>query len=233
MDTSGAHAEFVAAPKGAGPFPAVVVLHEAFGLNDDMRRIARRFAAEGYVAAAPDLYAHGAKAICMARMLARGPDSGAGARAMADIDACAARLEARPDVDAERLAVIGFCMGGGFALACATKGRVKAAAVSYGAVPKERSALEGVCPVVAQYGALDRSFAKQALRLVEHLSALGVAHDVKVYEGVGHSFMSYDNAPAWLLKLPSPMHVGYDEAAAEDAWARILAFFAEHLAVVS
>jgi carboxymethylenebutenolidase len=83
--------------------------------------------------------------------------------------------------------------------------------------------------VVASYGGLDTMFARQAPRLERYLESLGVPHDVKIYDGAGHSFLSYDNVPTWMARLPSPMHVGYDEAAAEDAWSRILGFFHEHL----
>jgi carboxymethylenebutenolidase len=89
-----------------------------------------------------------------------------------------------------------------------------------------------VCPVVASYGALDRTLRSHPGRLEAHLRALGVPHDLKVYEGVGHSFLSFDNQPEWMtrVRLPDPMQVGYDEEAAEDAWKRMLAFFGEHLA---
>jgi carboxymethylenebutenolidase len=228
--TAGLLRAYVARPPGAsgpGPFPGVVVVHEIFGLNDDMRRIARRFAESGYVALAPDLYSHGNKAICLSRVLT---DMARGNKGQTLDDLVAARdaLKNRPDVDAGRVAVAGFCMGGGFALMLGTKG-AQAASVNYGPVPKERKELDGVCPVVASYGGLDKHFAPMAPRLDEHLTALGVPHDVKTYPNVGHSFFSWDNAPAWLLKLPSPMHPGYSETEAEDAWRRLLDFFAEHV----
>ena len=106
---------------------------------------------------------------------------------------------------------------------------MRAASVNYGAVDKDGSKYEGVCPVIAAYGGKDRLFLSQAKRLEQHLDALGVPHDVKVYPDVGHSFMSYDNGPAWMLKIPSPMHAGYSEAEAEDNWSRVLSFFAEHV----
>lgn len=219
---------YVARPAGKGPHPGVLVLHEMFGLNDDIRRIARRFAEHGYVAMAPDVWSHGNKAVCLSRALvdlARG----AGGRALDDLVLARNALAARVDVDPSRIAVVGFCMGGGFALLLGTKQGVKAAAVNYGPVPKARDALDGVCPVVASYGTLDSIFTKQGRRLEEYLDALGVPHDVKFYDGVGHSFLNKDNAPGWMLRLPSPMRPGYSEAEAEDAWARMLAFFSEHV----
>lgn len=227
IDVGPVHA-FVARPTGAGPHPGVLVLHEMFGLNDDMRRIARRFAENGYVALAPDLFSHGNKAVCLSRVIVD-MVRGAAGRTVDDVIMARNALAARDDVDHARLGVVGFCMGGGFALLLATKGGMKAAAVNYGAVPKSREELDGVCPVVASYGNRDSFFAKQGQRLEEHLAALGVPHDVKFYDGVGHSFLSYDNGPSWLLKLPSPLHAGYSEAEAEDAWSRMLGFFSERV----
>jgi carboxymethylenebutenolidase len=215
----------IAIPEGPGPFAGVIVLHEAFGLNNDMRRIAGRFADNGYAALAPDLYSHGNRTLCMVRLLAGGLQD----QALGDIEAARQALAARPEVDGERIGVIGFCMGGGFALLFGAQGGVKVAAVNYGTVPKKSDEIAGVCPVVGSYGAKDRLFVKQAQRLEEHLTALRVDHDVKLYENVGHSFMSYDNGPAWMARMPSPMHVGYSEPEAEDAWKRILDFFGRYL----
>lgn len=219
---------YVARPDSPGPHPGVLVIHELFGLNDDMRRIARRFAENGYVALAPSLLSHGNKALCLTRVMT---DMARGNRGRTLDDLITARhaLAALPDVDPSRVAVCGFCMGGGFALVLGTKAGVQAAAVNYGAVPKDRSELDGLCPVVASYGAEDKTFAPQGERLKEHLIALGVPHDYKSYEGAGHAFFSWDNFPSWMAKLPSPMKPGYSEPDAEDAWARVLAFFAEHV----
>jgi carboxymethylenebutenolidase len=215
----------VAVPDGPGPHPGVLVLHEAFGLNRDIRRITSRFADEGYVALAPDLYSAGNRLRCLSALLL-GPHQ---EQSLGLVEAARHALADRTDVDERRIAVIGFCMGGGFALAFAGRGGVQAASVNYGAVDKDRSKYADVCPVVAGYGARDKLFTKQAVRLEEHLAAIGVPHDVKVYENVGHSFMSYDNGPAWMMKIPNPLHAGYSEPEAEDNWGRILAFFAEHV----
>ena len=220
----------LALPDGASgaSLPGVIVLHEIWGLNDDMRRIAARFASNGYAAIAPDLYSNGTRSLCLSRVLLDTAFAD-GQRTLASIEAVRAWLADRPDVDETRIGVIGFCFGGGYALLFGTRGSVGVASVNYGSVPKERSKLTGVCPVVASFGALDRQFAPHGPRLEEHLSALGVPYDVKVYEGAGHSFWSYDNAPQWLRRMPKLMEAGYNEDAAEDAWARTLAFFAEHL----
>jgi len=145
------------------------------------------------------------------------------------IEAARAWLAADPDVDAARLGVAGFCMGGGFALLLGVRGGVGAAAAFYGDVPEDAAELEGICPVVAGYGGRDRIFGANGLRLAEHLEKLGTPHDVETYPTAGHSFMSrYDGVTALLAPL-GPLHAGYDEAAAEDSWTRMLAFFTEHL----
>jgi len=217
-------------PAGDGPHPGVVVLHESFGLNDDMRRIATRFADAGYAALAPDLYSHGSRIVCLSRVLV---DMLRGSVAREVSDVCSARdaLAARPEVDAERIAVAGFCQGGGFALIAGTQPGFSAAAVNYGDVPAERSRLDGSCPVVASFGGRDRVFGhRTAARLERHLAALGVPHDVKTYDDAGHSFFSQvDGWQGWLARMPSPMAVGYDEAAAADGWERMLGFFDEHV----
>ena len=226
------HSE-VFGPDGVGPFPGVLVLHESYGLNDDMRRIARRFAEAGYVAMCPDLYSHGSRMLCLTRVIVD-MLRGSVAREIEDILAARDALTARSEVDQERVAVAGFCQGGGFALIAGTRPGFRAAAVNYAEVPSDRSRLDGVCPVVASYGAKDRVFgAKAAERLERHLAALGVPHDVKTYDRAGHSFFSrYDGYHAWLARVPTPLAVGYDEQAAEDAWRRMLAFFDEHVRMV-
>ena len=217
-------------PSGEGPHPGVVVLHESFGLNDDIRRISRRFAAAGYAALAPDLYSHGRRLVCLTRVMVD-MMSGSVAREMADIHAARETLAARPGVDSARIAVAGFCQGGGFALVAGPQPGFSAAAVNYGVVPPDRARLDGVCPVVASYGGKDRVVGpRMAQQLERHLSALGVPHDVKTYEAAGHSFFSQvDGWQGWLARVPTPMAVGYDEQAAEDGWRRMLGFFEEHV----
>jgi carboxymethylenebutenolidase len=207
-----------------------VVLHESFGLNDDIRRIAARFAASGYAAIAPNLYSHGRRLVCLSRVLVD-MTTGRIEREVADILAARDALAERADVDDARIAVAGFCQGGGFALIAGTRPGFAAAAVNYGMVPSSHSELDRICPVVASYGARDRIVGRNmAQRLESHLEGLGVPHDVKTYEDVGHSFLSQpDGWQGWLARLPSPMAVGYDEDAAEDAWQRMLSFFAEHV----
>ncbi|HEX5309183.1 MAG TPA: dienelactone hydrolase family protein [Solirubrobacteraceae bacterium] len=217
-------------PDGPGPHPGVVVLHESFGLNDDIRRIAARFVDAGYAALAPNLFSHGSRIVCLARLMgdvARGSID----REIADVLSARDAFAARAEVDAQRIAVAGFCLGGGFALIAATKPGFKAASVNYGDVPKQREKLDGACPVVGSFGDRDKMFgANMATRLERHLGALGVAHDVQAYEGAGHSFFSkHEGWQAWLARFPTPMRVAPDAAAAQDGWRRMLAFFDEHV----
>jgi carboxymethylenebutenolidase len=218
------------APDGGGTFPGVLVLHESFGLNDDIRRICQRFADNGYAALAPDLYSRGSRIVCLSRVMV---DMllGSLSREIEGILAARETLAGRSEVDPERIAVAGFCQGGGFALIAGAQPGFRAAAVNYGEVPRDRSRLDGVCPVVASYGAKDRVVGRKAAdRLERHLAALGVARDVKTYDGAGHSFFSrVDGWQGWLARVPTPLAVGYDEAAAEDGWRRMLAFFDEHV----
>jgi carboxymethylenebutenolidase len=228
--TEAAHGEAGVEHTQAGPYPGVLVLHESFGLNDDMRRIAARFAEEGYAVLLPNLFSHGTRIVCLSRVMTdmvRGSID----REIADILAARAALAEREDVDAARIAVAGFCLGGGFALIAATKPGFKAAAVNYGDVPKDRAKLDSICPVVASFGSKDRMFGRNmAERLEAHLSTLGVEHDIQTYDGAGHSFFSqHEGWQGWLARMPTPMMVGPDADAATDGWRRMLGFFEEHV----
>jgi carboxymethylenebutenolidase len=210
------------------PRPGVIVIHEIFGLNDDIRRIAQRFADEGYVALAPHLYHRGPRPLCVMRAM-RDLRRGIG-ESFEDLDVAREWLALREEVDASRIGITGFCMGGGFALLYAVRAPVGATAPFYGDVPKGIDKLRGVAPVCASFGGLDRMFAAKAPMLERHLSELGVPHDVKVYSGAGHSFMSQHSiGPLQRVVAAGPMKVGFNAEAAEDAWRRVLDFFAEHL----
>ncbi|HJQ82573.1 MAG TPA: dienelactone hydrolase family protein [Candidatus Binatia bacterium] len=218
----------LALPDAPGRRPSVIVIHEIFGLNDDMRRIAGRFADLGWVALAPDLYdTEGPRALCVARaMLALRRKDGP---AFADLEAARAWLATRPEVDAERTGVVGFCMGGGFALLWAVRAPLGAAGVFYGDVPATADELRGVCPVVAGYGGRDRLFANQGRRLESQLATLGVPHDVRIYPDAGHSYMSRHEGLLATIAAWGPMKVGFDATAEADSWRRMEAFFRAHL----
>jgi carboxymethylenebutenolidase len=219
----------VALPAGAGPSPGVVVVHELFGLNDDIRGVCERFAANGYAAIAPDLWSVGSRLACLSRML-RELRSGPGGGPVAELlEAARAHLAARAEVDGGRMAVIGFCMGGGFALTFGADAPMAASAVNYGPVPADGERLAAVCPVVASYGGADRGLRGAPARLERHLADYGVPADVHVYPGATHAFMHTGDLPPWMARLPAPMRPSHDPAATEDAWQRILAFFDTHV----
>jgi carboxymethylenebutenolidase len=139
-------------------------------------------------------------------------------------------LGGRPEVDASKIGVAGFCMGGGFATLYAVRAPVGVAASFYGDVPASADELRGICPVVGGYGGQDRMFVDQGRRLASLLDELGVPNDVKIYEDAGHSFMSrHEGLLASILAKVGPMTVGYDPAAADDSWERMFRFFGEHL----
>jgi carboxymethylenebutenolidase len=149
--------------------------------------------------------------------------------AFARIDAARTWLAGQPFVDASRLGVAGFCMGGGFALLDAARAPYGAAAVFYGQLPKEETAFDGICPIVAGYGGRDRSLKKAPARLEAALTARAVDHDIKVYPKAGHGYLSaHEGLFAWLNRH-GPLKVGFNEAAAEDSWARVEQFFRRHL----
>jgi carboxymethylenebutenolidase len=212
-------------PVGAGPWPGVVVLHESFGLNDDIRQQADRLAAAGYLAVAPDLYSAGGAWRCI-RATFTALTRGHG-KAFDDIEAARTWLAAREDCSG-RVGVIGFCMGGGFALLTAARG-FDASAPNYAHLPKDLDGvLRGACPVVASYGAKDRTLRGTAGELEAALQRAGVEHDVHEYPDAGHSFLNrHDLGPGGaLLRVAG---IGYHEPSAEDAWGRILRYFEVHL----
>jgi carboxymethylenebutenolidase len=224
--TIGATAAYLAIPYGSdGPWPGVVVIHEAFGLTADTRAHADRLAALGYLALAPDLTEGKFWLRCIRSMIGQ-LRAGAGP-AFDALDGCRRWLADRADCTG-KTGVIGFCLGGGFALLCAPRGDYMAAAVNYGEVPADaETLLAGSCPVIGSYGGRDMMGVSHPQRLEAALTALGVPHDVKVYPEAGHSFMS--PKPAALAPLTTLARLKYDKAAAEDAWQRIFAFFGTYL----
>jgi carboxymethylenebutenolidase len=220
----------VARPATPGPHPGVVVIHEAFGDQPEIRAVCDSFAERRYVAVMPDLFSSGGpRAICAARSLMEA-STGRPGRVTGLIEAARVWLASQDDVDRERIAVIGFCMGGAFALAFAAEQRpgIRAASVNYGDVPKDPERLRGTCPVVASYGRRDKIIGPRAKRLRSHLEQLGVEHDVKIYDDAGHSFLTQGRHPLPQL-LFVPMALGYVEDAADDAWGRIFSFFERQL----
>jgi carboxymethylenebutenolidase len=217
---------YLAIPAEAGPRPGVVVIQDALGLTRAIREHADRLASYGYLAVAPDLYTRGGMLRCVQATM-RSLFSGQGL-AYDAIEGSRRWLLGRGDCSG-RVGVIGFCMGGGFALMTAGRG-FDASAPNYGQLPKNLdAALSGACPVVGSYGARDRMLKGAAAKLEAALTERGIPHDVKEYPDAGHSFLEqFPVGPlAPVLRVAG---MGYEAASADDAWRRIRAFFDEHLA---
>lgn len=194
--------------------PALIVIQEWWGVDEWIKEQSARFASRGYVALAPDLYrGRTAKSPDEAHELMRGmPED----RAMADLKAAVDYLAARPDVDPDRIGVIGWCMGGGYALKLATADRrLRATAVNYGSVITDRDAITRInSQILGNFGGADRGIpAADVKQFGAALTQYGKLGDIKIYDSAGHAFMNPNNKQ------------GYDAAAAQDAWARIDGFF--------
>ena len=214
-------------PDGEGPWPAVVVMHEIFGIDEEMRKQVAHIAGMGYLALMPNLFTEGGMRRCVSatmRALSRGTG-----RAYADIESARQTLLADPR-STGRVGAIGFCMGGGFALMTADSG-FDAAAVNYGILPKDLdTALDGACPLVTSYGGRDGTLKNATAKLDAVLTAKGIPHDSKEYPNAGHVFMNDKlNGPAIIRPLVRVMNFGPEPESAKDAWKRIAAFFDEHL----
>ena len=198
----------------AGPLPGVVVIHEIMGMNDNIKDIAKRFAAEGYAALAVDLFSGRNRAVCMARFMSGMLTNSLQHGGIQDLKAALDYLVTRPEVDERRVGAIGFCMGGSFAVAWAcTDDRLQAVAPFYGMNPRPVEAVRRSCPVVGSYPEKDFT-AKAGKNLDEILDSAAIPHDIKVYTGAKHSFMNDRGG-------------SYDPVAAADALSRTLTFFGE------
>ena len=213
---SGQRPGYLARPDGEGPFPGVIVIHEIFGLNENIRDIARRFAAEGYVALAVDLFAERNRVICMFRVLGEQLFSSLDNSSIHELKAALSYLAAQPGVDANRVGAVGYCMGGGLAIAWScTDDRLHAIAPYYGANPRPLDATARACPVVGSYP--DKDFTtSQGQKLNDVLTRNSIPHDIKIYPNSKHSFFNDQGA-------------AYNADAAKDSWSRVLAFFQEYV----
>jgi carboxymethylenebutenolidase len=216
-------------PPGQERLPGVVVIHEAFGPDEVNQRSADRVADLGYAVVMPDLFSDGGPRQCL-KATFEALRSGHG-RAFQDIAAARQWLLDRDDATGD-VGIIGFCMGGGFALVCAapTHG-FGVSSVNYGQLPASGpDVLAGACPIVASYGRRDLGLRGAAVKLEYHLTRLGVPHDVKEYPKASHQFLNQGRNGPWALKaLGRIAGIGPEPESAADAWQRIGAFFAVHL----
>jgi carboxymethylenebutenolidase len=209
---------YLSLPKGKGRHPAVIVIQEFWGLNDWIKDNTDRFARDGYVALAVDLYrGKSTTDPNVAHELMRGL---AEDRAVADLNAGFNLLAKREDVDSSHIGVIGWCMGGGYSLDLAiAEPRLAACVINYGHLVTNQATIEKIqAPILGNFGAKDQGIPPSDVEAFEKaLQAAKKREDIKIYPNVGHAFMNPNNK------------AGYDAGSAADAWARIDAFFAKEL----
>jgi carboxymethylenebutenolidase len=205
-------------PSGNGPFPALIVIHEWWGLNDWVKDQTSNLADEGYVALAVDLY-RGKVATTpeMAHEIMRGvPED----RAKRDLQAAFDFLATQPNVKKDRIGAIGWCMGGGYALNVAlAEPALAATVINYGHLATDTDALKKInAPILGLFGAQDRGITPDDVHKFETaMKQLGKKIDVKIYDDAGHAFENPNNKD------------GYRADDASDAWKRTVAFLAANL----
>lgn len=211
---------YLARPEGDGPFPAVVVIQEWWGLNDHIKNVADRMAGAGFVALAPDLYrGQVAAEPDEARKLAMALEQ---PQAIKDIQGAVDYLIGRDDVAVNVVGVMGFCMGGGLSATMAYQGKnVGAAIVFYGNVrdlATDEVARQVSVPLMGNFGEADQGIPVDTVEAAQvKLNELGKVVDFHVYPGAPHAFFN-DTRPQI-----------YDEAASKDAWQRTLGWLRQYV----
>jgi carboxymethylenebutenolidase len=205
-------------PAGKGPFPALVVIHEWWGLNDWVKDQASKLADQGYVALALDLYRGKVAATPdIAHELMRGlPED----RAKRDLHAAVEFLQSQPNVRKDRIGSIGWCMGGGYSLDVALQEPSLAATViNYGHLATDADALQKIhAPILGLFGGQDHGITPDDVHQFEHaLTKSGKKVEIKIYADAGHAFENPNNKD------------GYRAQDAADAWQRTICYLAENL----
>ncbi len=208
---------YLSVPEGAGPFPALILVHEWNGLVDRIRQVADAFADEGYVALAADLYQGRTGSNTDENMALVQETRGDMDLVIRNLDAAAAFLRARPDVTG-RVGAMGWCFGGGIALSYGIGGENhEATAIFYGQLVEDPEVLAGMShEVYGTFAGLDQGPSPESVeRFRAALDAAGIEHDLHIYDDVNHGF--------WLRVEQDPDVRG---PAAEDAWRRLRAYLA-------
>lgn len=205
-------------PAGKGPFPAIVVIHEYWGLNDWVKEQASKLADQGYVTLAIDLYrGHVATTPDEAHELMRGVPSD---RATKDLLAASSYLREQKNVNPNKVGAIGWCMGGGYALDLAINDpKLAAAVINYGHLASEPDTLKKInAPILGLFGGKDRGIPPEDVNKFEAaLKKLGKTVDIHIYPEAGHAFENPNNKQ------------GYRADDAVDAGDRTVKFFAQYL----
>jgi carboxymethylenebutenolidase len=200
-----------ARPKGDGPYPAIIVIHENMGIDaqndtagphfDDL---SRRFARQGFVAVAPNFYQRGG-----------GPEANPGGRVQQDIKAIMGWLKSQPYVKKDGIGTVGFCWGGGMSIDAAIENPdLGAAVIFYGRTPENAEDIQKVtCPVLGFYGGEDERINAGIPKLEGAMQQYGKSFEKMIYPGAGHAFFNERKGDR------------HDAKAAEDAWERMLNFF--------
>ncbi len=209
-------ASYLCLPPGKARFPAIIVIHEWWGLNDWVKQSARELASRGFLTLAIDLYrGKVASDPELAHELMRGlPED----RAARDLVSAAAYLKSRPEADPKKIGSIGWCMGGGYSLAAALNiPDLAACVICYGRLVTDSSSIAKIpCPILGLFGEEDQGITPKSVREFESgVRSAGKEISVTIYPGAGHAFMNPDNK-----NKP-----GYRPIAAKDAWTKIDAFF--------
>jgi carboxymethylenebutenolidase len=205
-------------PAGSGPFPGILVIHEWWGLNDWVKEQASNLADQGYAALAVDLYrGKVADNSDAAHELMRGVPADRAAR---DLHAAFAFLQSQPSVKKDRIASIGWCMGGGYSLDVAlAEPTLTAAVINYGHLATDPAAIGKIqAAILGNFGGQDKGIPPDDVKkFEEQLKKDGKKTDIKIYPDAGHAFENPNNK------------TGYRAQDAADAWQRTVSFLSENL----